>query len=136
MPDDLCAMPSKSPGSSRDSDTTADQLTDSFIRSTVWRVLRKRLHLKGYKLSIVQHLTDAGKVISKEFLMQMFHRIQVDEKFLSSVIFSHERRFHVSGKVNMHNCRIQGSENSSVILEHVRDSPKVNVFCTLSKERL
>ncbi|XP_023725909.1 uncharacterized protein LOC111874552 [Cryptotermes secundus] len=66
----------------------------------------------------------------------MFHRIQDDENFLDSVIFSDESTFHVSGKVNTHNCRIWGSENSRVSLEHVRDSPKVNVFCALSTERV
>ncbi|PNF22007.1 hypothetical protein B7P43_G17590 [Cryptotermes secundus] len=68
--------------------------------------------------------------------MQMFHRIQDDEKLLDSVIFSGESRFHVSGKVNTHNCRIWGSGNPRVSLEHVRDSPKVKVFCALSKERV
>jgi hypothetical protein len=33
-------------------------------------------------------------------------------------------------------CRIWGSKNPLVYLEHVRDSPKVSVFCTLSKERV
>ena len=37
---------------------------------------------------------------------------------------------------NTHNCRIWGSENPRVSLEHVRDNPKVNVFCALSKERV
>jgi hypothetical protein len=64
----------------------------------------------------------------------MFHRIQDDERFLDSVIFSEESTFHVSGKVNIHNCRIWGSKNPSVFLEHVREIAKVNVFCTLSKE--
>jgi hypothetical protein len=50
-------------------------------------------------------------------------------------VYSNESTFHVSGKVNTHNCRIWGSENPRVFLEHVRDSPKVNVFCALSKER-
>jgi len=68
--------------------------------------------------------------------MQMFQRIQDDGKFLDSVIFSDESTFHVSGRVNTHNCRIWGSENPRVSLEHVRDSPKVNVFCALSKERV
>jgi hypothetical protein len=31
---------------------------------TVWRVLRKRLHLKAYKLSIVQHLDQSRIVVS------------------------------------------------------------------------
>jgi hypothetical protein len=35
-----------------------------------------------------------------------------------------------------HNCRISGSENPHVSLEHARDSPKVNVFYALSKERV
>jgi hypothetical protein len=63
---------------------------------TVWRVLRKRLHLKVYKLSIVKHRTDADKVVRKEFCMQMFHRIQDDETFQDSVVFSDEGTFHLS----------------------------------------
>ncbi|PNF27089.1 hypothetical protein B7P43_G08552 [Cryptotermes secundus] len=143
----------KSPGRPRVSDATVEQIRESFVRSprkstprasretgipnvTVWRVLRKRLHLKSYKLSIVQHLTVADKVVRKEFCMKMFHRMQDDEKFLDSVILSDESTFHVSGNVNTHNCRIWGNENPRVALEHVRDSPNVNVFCTLSKERV
>jgi hypothetical protein len=34
----------------------------------------------------------------------------------------------------LHNCEIWGSENPRVSLEHVHHSPKVNVFCDLSKE--
>jgi hypothetical protein len=56
----------------------------------------------------------------------MFHRIQDDERFLDSVIFSDESTFHV---------RIWGSENLRVFLEDVRDSPKMNVFCALSRGR-
>jgi hypothetical protein len=66
----------------------------------------------------------------------MFRRIQDDERFLDSVIFSEESTSHVSGKVSTHNCRIWGSENPRVFLEHVPDSSKVNVFCALSKERV
>jgi hypothetical protein len=49
-------------------------------------------------------------------------------RFLDSVISSDESMFHVSGKVKTHNCRIWDSENPCVFLEHVSDSPKVNVF--------
>jgi hypothetical protein len=62
--------------------------------------------------------------------------MQDDERFLDSVIFSDESTFHVSGKVNTHNCRIWGSENPRFFLKDVPDSPKVNMFCSLSKERL
>jgi hypothetical protein len=42
----------------------------------------------------VEQLTNAAKMVHKEFCMQMFHRIQDDEIFLDSVIFSYEK--HVS----------------------------------------
>jgi predicted GTPase len=76
--------------------STAGCFRNSFTTVTVWRVLRKRLHLKAYKLSIVQHLMDADTVVRKEFCMQMFHRVQDDERFLDTVIFSDESKFHVS----------------------------------------
>ncbi|XP_023712880.2 uncharacterized protein LOC111867343 [Cryptotermes secundus] len=112
-PDVLCAMTSHPVGHVF-SEATVEQIRENFVRSprkstrcasretgipnvTVWRVLPKRLHLKAYALSIVQHLTDADKVVRKEFCMQMFHRIQDDEKFLDSVISGDESTFHVSG---------------------------------------
>ncbi|XP_033610354.1 uncharacterized protein LOC117282915 [Cryptotermes secundus] len=54
-----------------------------------------------------------------------------DELFLPRVIFSDEATFHLTGKVNRHNARIWGLQNACVTLEHVRDSPKVNVFCAI-----
>jgi hypothetical protein len=63
--------------------------------------------------------------------MQMIHRIQDDERFLDSVIFSDESTFHVSG-----NCRISGRKNPRVFLKHVHGSQKVSLFCALSKERV
>jgi hypothetical protein len=98
---------------------------------TVWRVLRKHLLLKVYKLSIVQHLKGADKAVRKEFCVQMFHRILDDARFLDSVIFSDENTFHAVVR-----CRTWGSGNPRVFLEHVRDSPKANVFCALSTERV
>jgi hypothetical protein len=44
-----------------------------FTNITVRRVLRKRLHLKAYKLSIVEHFTDADKVVRKEFCTNHTH---------------------------------------------------------------
>jgi hypothetical protein len=96
----------------------------------------KTFTLKGVQTSIVQHLTDADKVARKEICMQIFHRIQVDKRFLDCLIFSDESTFHVSGKFSSYNCRIWGSENPHVPLDHVDDSSKVNVFCALNKERV
>jgi hypothetical protein len=82
----------KSRGRPCASDATVEQVRKSFLRSlrkstrpashktcipnvTVWRLLRTRLNLRAYKLSIVQHLTDADKEVRKEFCLQMFHKI-------------------------------------------------------------
>jgi len=46
------------------------------------------------------------------------------------MVFSDEAAFHVCGKVNRHNVRIWGTENPDATNEYIRDSPKLNVFCT------
>jgi hypothetical protein len=38
----------------------------------------------------------------------------------------------VCGEVNLHDVRIRGTESPHAVIEHVRDLPKVNVFCTVS----
>ena len=40
------------------------------------------------------------------------------------------------GKVNRHNVRIWGTENPHETMEHVRDSPKVNVFYAISSSKV
>jgi hypothetical protein len=55
-----------------------------------------------------------------------------EDGFPEKLVFSDEATFHISGKVNRHNVRIWGTENPHTILEHERDSPKLNVFCAIS----
>jgi hypothetical protein len=47
-------------------------------------------------------------------------------------MFTNEATFHVSGKVYRHNVRIWGTENPHVVREHIRESPKANVWCAIS----
>lgn len=143
----------KSPGRPRTSDVVVEQVRQSFVTTptkstrrasrelgvphmTVWRVLRKRLHLKPYKFTMVQELKDNDRIARKNFCVDMLDRLDGDEDFIGKIIFSDESTFHLSGKVNKHNCRIWGSENPRQSLEHVRDSPKLNVFCALSKSKV
>ena len=80
-----------------------------------------------YKLQIVQALLPHDKPKGVAFAVDMLDSIDNDNNFLDNVIFSDESTFHLSGKVNRHNCRIWGTENPPVVHEHERDSPKVNV---------
>lgn len=144
---------SKATGRPRTADAMVEQVRESFVRSprkstrrasretgisqpTIWRILRRRLHLKPYRFSMVQHITDNDKMVRRDFCAEMLDRIADDETYLNHVIFSDESTFHVSGKVNTHNCRIWGSEPPHLQLQHVRASPKVNVFCALSKTKV
>jgi hypothetical protein len=59
-----------------------------------------------------------------------------DDHSLEKVQFSDEATFHVSGAVNCRNVRIWGSENPHAYVGHQRDSPKVNVFCAISSQKV
>jgi len=59
-----------------------------------------------------------------------------NDHFLEKVQFSKEATFHVSGAVNRRNVRIWGSENPQAYVEHQRDSPKVNMFCAVSSQKV
>lgn len=59
-----------------------------------------------------------------------------ENDFLERLIFCDEATFHISGKVSRHNVRIWGTEQSHAQIEHQRDSPKVIVFCAVSREKV
>ena len=100
--------------------------------TTVWRVIRKHLYMIFYKLHLLQHLKDTDKPARKNFCTQMQAMLEEDG-FDDHHEFSNKATFYLSGKVNKHNTRIWKTEHSHLTPEHVRDSPKVNVFCAISK---
>lgn len=59
-----------------------------------------------------------------------------EDGFAERLVFSDEATFHLSGKVNRHNVRIWGTEHPHTIVEYERDSPKVNVFCAISRHKV
>ena len=52
----------------------------------------------------------------------------LEDDFLSRLIFRDEATFYISSKVKRQNVQIRELENPQEILEHHRDSPKLNVF--------
>ena len=65
-------------------------------------------------------------------MLQELEEDQFDEK----LVFSDEATFYTNGKVNKQNVRIWRLENPHESLEHVRDSPKMNSFCAISKKHV
>ncbi|PNF20694.1 hypothetical protein B7P43_G00323 [Cryptotermes secundus] len=88
-------------------------------QKTVWNILRKPLRKFPYRLQLLQNLTENDKILRHSFCMGLQQRNEM---------------FYVSGMVHKHNVRIWGTENRRVIVEHMRDSPKVNVFCAVSRK--
>jgi hypothetical protein len=91
--------------------------------------------MKPYKLQLVQALKLEDLAIRYEFCCKILARIENGD-LPARLIFSDKVTFHINGKVNRHNVHIWGTENPHVSLEHERDSPKVNVFCAISKEKV
>ena len=103
--------------------------------TTFWRVVRICFVMKPYKLQVVQAVIAADKRKRKQFGVDMQEKLEEDE-FNERLVFSNEATFHTNGKVNRHNVRIWGEENPHATIEHERDSPKVNMFCAISKNHV
>ena len=75
----------------------------SIPQSTVHKVLHKRLGLHAYKLQIFQALKPDDHPRRAAFAEEILQRINDDNNYLNSVIFSDKATFYVSEKVNKHN---------------------------------
>ncbi|PSN49418.1 hypothetical protein C0J52_23130, partial [Blattella germanica] len=119
--DEGCLFIKRRPGRPEPNHETLDCVREAYQRSPqktvkrgslefglshtkVWRILRKKLQLTPYKL-------------------HLYLALSVDDKQARANFW----------KVNRHNVRIWWTENPNAIIEHVRDSPKANVFCAISK---
>src|SRR5678815_231806 len=74
-------------------------------KTTVWKVLRKRLHMRAYRLQFVHALKPDDYALRFTFACAVLGR---DDDLLDRVVFSDESTFHLRGKVNAHNVRIWG----------------------------
>jgi len=59
-----------------------------------------------------------------------------ENDFVERLIFCDEAAFRISGKVNVHNVCIWGTEQPHAQIERQRDSPKINVFRAVSHEKV
>jgi hypothetical protein len=114
--------------------TAAKEL--SMSKTTAWRVLRKRLVFKSHRIQMVQQLSDEVHRRRPDFCLHLQDLMSSDDHFLEKLQFSDEVTFHVSGAVNLRIVRIRGSENPHAYVEHQRDSHNVNVFCTISSQKV
>jgi hypothetical protein len=82
---------------------------------------------------LLQELKPNDRPHRRYFFTDVLNRLEEDDLFLDK-IFSVTYDFSdLSGKVNRHNLIIWGSQNPHQFVKHVRGSPKVNVFCAVSR---
>ena len=91
--------------------------------------------MKPYKLQLVQVITADDKQKRKQFCIDIQEKLGKEE-FYKRLLFSNETTFHANGKENWHDVRIWDEENPHATTEYEGDSPKVNVFCAISKSHV
>jgi hypothetical protein len=85
-------------------------------QSSVWRILCKHLHVKGYQLQLLQALNPQDHSLCFQFRMD-FQQLPEEDGFAEKLVFSDETAFHVYGKVSHHNVCIWDMENFRVMVE-------------------
>ncbi|PNF16110.1 hypothetical protein B7P43_G03305 [Cryptotermes secundus] len=88
--------------------TTRASLELLVPQKTVWNILRKRLRMLPYRLQLLQNLTENDKTLRHSFCTDMQQRNEASNDFF----------------------------NPRAVVERVRYSPKVNVFCAVSGKRV
>jgi hypothetical protein len=63
----------------------------------------------------------------------MLDRIDRELNFLTNIMFSDET---ISGAVNRHKVRTWGSQQPHSVMEHVRGSPRANVWCGVMRHMI
>lgn len=96
---------------------------------SVRRILRFDLNFHPYKLAIVQQLKHTDHAKRQTFAEQMID-LNADEEIL---MFSDEAHFHLDGFVNKQNFRYWSSTNPEQLHERPLHSPKVTVWCGVTK---
>ncbi|GBM12225.1 hypothetical protein AVEN_21028-1 [Araneus ventricosus] len=105
-------------------------------KTTVHKVLKKRLHFSGYKLQLLHAIKPADRPKRFAFATDMLNEIDSDERFLRKIMFSDEATFHVCGHIHCHNVRVWVSENPRAYVEYKRNTPKVNMWCALMHDKV
>jgi hypothetical protein len=89
--------------------TTRASLQSGMPQTTFWKVVHNRLHFHAYRVQIMQAFKPDVKPCRFEFPKDILSNVEADEIYLRRWISSDEASFHVSGRVDRHNCRLWGS---------------------------
>lgn len=101
-------------------------------KSSVQRVLRKKIKLFPYKIQIHQELTQYDMDRRDQFAFRMKRWIDRNKLDPNKVWFSDECHFWLNGYVNKQNHRFWASENPRIIQTTRMKPERVTVWCAMS----
>lgn len=118
-----CLYKKGGPGRPQSSGRNVEQVREAFLYSplksicrasqqpqvppvTVWRVLKKHLHMKLCRLQLLQVLSDNDKEAGSTFYVDFLRLILDYENLMSEVVLSDRATFDVSDRLNTHNSLI------------------------------
>jgi hypothetical protein len=97
-------------------------------QKSVHRILRHKLHLFPYHLSVHQSLQQGDKEKRKEFAEWML----TDLDLMDKTLWTDEAYFSLNGEINNHNCIVWGKSKPTTVLTTTMFSPKVCVWIGVS----
>ncbi|GFW83649.1 putative transposable element [Trichonephila clavipes] len=99
--------------------------------STLWKILRKDLGLRAYKIQLLQDLKPNDHQARRRFVEWAQNEIAVVPDFHKRILFRNEAHFWLNGYVNKQNCRIWSEANPQVYVETPLHPEKLTVWCAL-----
>ncbi|CAF3252739.1 unnamed protein product [Rotaria sp. Silwood2] len=97
--------------------------------------MTEHLLLKPYTVQFVQQLYEEDCQDRAE-MCNILLPLLTDHKNKKNVFFSDEATFHLHGFVDKHNIRYWSEENPHATIETVMQSPKLNVWYSMSEDKL
>ena len=106
----------------------------NLTNSATYRVLRKKLKLRAYKIPIVQSLSNEARAQRKTFCKWFLQKCASRSTFLQDIWWSDEAHVYLHGDGNRQNVRIWSRRPPDAVCELPLHSPKVTVWCALSAQ--
>ncbi|CAK9814796.1 hypothetical protein ANTQUA_LOCUS8218 [Anthophora quadrimaculata] len=104
-------------------------------RRSVLRILARHIFYP-YHISVHQNLHGTDFMNRVLFCQWALHKIQMDETFFSSILFTDEARFTNHGNLNLHNMHYWSTDNSHWLQVENQRQWSVNVWCGIVGDQI
>lgn len=103
--------------------------TTGIPNSTVLKVLKKKLHLHPYHVTLRHELKDGDLQSRLDFANWFMDRLDVEEDFDQHILWTDEAHFDLDGSLSNRNCIIWAANNPHASVTHSLHPERVTVWC-------